>query len=92
VPEDFVHRVGRTGRGGARGTASTFSTRAERSDIRRIEHALNLRLTPREVAADPPKEQKPAANVIQMRVDPSRSWRPNRSGLERRGERRRKVR
>ena len=49
VPEDFIHRVGRTGRAGARGTASTFSTRNERSEIRRIEHALNVRLTPREV-------------------------------------------
>jgi ATP-dependent RNA helicase RhlE len=92
VPEDFVHRVGRTGRAGARGTASTFSTRAERSDIRRIEHALNLRLTPREVAADLPKEQKPAANVIPMRIDPKRSWQGNRGGFEQRGERRRKVR
>ena len=92
VPEDFVHRVGRTGRAGARGVASTFSTRGERSDIRRIEHALNLRLTPKEVAADLPKEQKPAANVIPMRVDPKRSWQGNRGAFERGGERRRKVR
>jgi superfamily II DNA/RNA helicase len=92
VPEDFVHRVGRTGRAGARGVASTFSTRGERGDIRRIERALNLRLTPREVAADLPKEQKPAAKVIPMRVDPKRSWQANRGGFERGGERRRKVR
>jgi ATP-dependent RNA helicase RhlE len=73
VPEDFVHRVGRTGRAGARGIASTFSTRNERGDIRRIEHALNLRLTPREVGAELPREQRPAPNVIPMRADPRRS-------------------
>jgi ATP-dependent RNA helicase RhlE len=60
VPEDFIHRVGRTGRAGARGTASTFSTRSERSEIRRIEHALSVRLTPREVIADLPREDRPA--------------------------------
>jgi ATP-dependent RNA helicase RhlE len=84
VPEDFVHRVGRTGRAGARGIASTFSTRGERGDIRRIERALNLRLTPREVGADLLKEQRPAANVIPMRV--------NRSRFEQRGERQRRAR
>jgi ATP-dependent RNA helicase RhlE len=47
VPEDFIHRVGRTGRAGARGTASSFSTRAERGDVRRIERALSIRMTPR---------------------------------------------
>jgi len=51
APEDFIHRVGRTGRAGARGTASTFSTRSERGEIRRIERALNVRLTPRELAS-----------------------------------------
>src|SRR5580658_8331363 len=45
VPEDFIHRVGRTGRAGARGTASTFGTRSERGDIKKIERALNIRLT-----------------------------------------------
>ena len=58
VPEDFIHRVGRTGRAGARGTASTFSTRSERSEIRRIERALNVRLTPRDVAADLPRDNR----------------------------------
>ncbi len=72
VPEDFIHRVGRTGRAGARGTASTFSTRSERSEIRRIEHALSVRLTPREVAADLPREERPAPNVIRLRVDSRR--------------------
>jgi len=47
VPEDFIHRVGRTGRAGAAGTASTFATRAERGEVRKIERALSLRLTPR---------------------------------------------
>ena len=69
VPEDFIHRVGRTGRAGAWGTASTFSTRSERSEIRRIEQALNVRLTPREAATDPPREERPAPNVIRARVD-----------------------
>jgi ATP-dependent RNA helicase RhlE len=68
VPGDFIHRVGRTGRAGAWGTASTFSTRSERGEIRRIERELNVRLTPREVAADLPREEKPAANVIPLRV------------------------
>jgi len=88
VPEDFVYRAGRTGRAEACGTASTLSTRG---DIRRIERALNLRLTPREVAADLPKEQEPA-KVIPMQVDPKRSWQANRGGFEPGGERRRKVR
>ena len=52
VPEDFIHRVGRTGRAGSRGTASTFGTPAERGEIRRIERALNIRLTPRSVSGD----------------------------------------
>ncbi|HYO84038.1 MAG TPA: DEAD/DEAH box helicase [Bryobacteraceae bacterium] len=45
VPEDFIHRVGRTGRAGARGTAWTFSSRSERGEIRRLERALNVRLS-----------------------------------------------
>ncbi len=45
VPEDFIHRVGRTGRAGARGVATTFGTKSERGDIRKIERALNIRLT-----------------------------------------------
>ena len=69
VPEDFIHRVGRTGRAGARGTASTFSTRSERGEIRNIERTLNVRLTPREVAADLPRESKPAPEVIRMRLE-----------------------
>jgi len=75
VPEDFIHRVGRTGRAGARGTASTFSTRSERSEIRHIERTLNVRLTPREVAADLPRERKPAPDVIRVRIDSRRrAW------------------
>jgi ATP-dependent RNA helicase RhlE len=45
APEDFIHRVGRTGRAGARGTAWTFGTRSERGEIRKIERALNIRLS-----------------------------------------------
>ena len=59
VPEDFIHRVGRTGRAGARGTASTFATRGERGDVRRIEAAMKMRLTPREVAVEElPREER----------------------------------
>jgi ATP-dependent RNA helicase RhlE len=61
VPEDFIHRVGRTGRAGARGTASTFTTRAERADIRRIERVLSVRLAPRPIEVDLPREQRQAA-------------------------------
>jgi ATP-dependent RNA helicase RhlE len=60
VPEDFIHRIGRTARAGARGTASTFATRAERNDIRQIEKALGVQLTPREVSADLVREEKAA--------------------------------
>jgi ATP-dependent RNA helicase RhlE len=48
APEDFIHRVGRTGRAGARGTATTFGTKSERGEIRKIERALNIRLTYRQ--------------------------------------------
>ena len=58
VPEDFIHRVGRTGRAGARGTATTFGTRSERSEIHKIERALNIRLTRREVPLDVSREQR----------------------------------
>ncbi len=65
VPEDFVHRVGRTGRAGHRGVASTFSMRNERSEIRKIERALKVRIENRQVPADlaeaPRKELKSEA-------------------------------
>jgi ATP-dependent RNA helicase RhlE len=68
VPEDFIHRVGRTGRAGAHGTASTFHTRGERGDIRRIEAAMKIRLTPREVTlAELPREQKVTPQVTHRR-------------------------
>jgi ATP-dependent RNA helicase RhlE len=76
VPEDFIHRVGRTARAGARGTASTFSTRAERNDIRQIEKALGVRLTPREAGADLEREEKSPKTVvipIQRHSRPSQS-------------------
>ena len=64
VPEDFIHRVGRTARAGARGTASTFAIRAERNDIRQIEKALGVRLTPREAGIDLEREEKSKTVVI----------------------------
>jgi len=54
----------RTARAGARGTASTFSTRAERNDIRQIEKALGVRLTPREAGADLEREEKSPKTVV----------------------------
>ncbi|HEY7387307.1 MAG TPA: DEAD/DEAH box helicase [Bryobacteraceae bacterium] len=58
-PEDFIHRVGRTGRAGARGTASTFATRGERNDIRKIEAAMKIGLTPKKaILAELPREEK----------------------------------
>ncbi len=74
VPEDFIHRVGRTARAGARGTASTFSTRAERNDIRQIEKALGVRLTPREAGADLEREEKSPKTVV---IPIQRHTRPN---------------
>jgi ATP-dependent RNA helicase RhlE len=66
APEDFIHRIGRTARAGARGTASTFATRNERGEIRQIEKALGVRLTPREVGADLAREEKtpPSKTVV----------------------------
>jgi ATP-dependent RNA helicase RhlE len=66
VPEDFIHRVGRTGRAGARGVASTFITRQERSEMRRIERALDVRLTPREVTLPAAPQHKAAPAVVPM--------------------------
>ena len=61
IPEDFIHRIGRTARAGARGTASTFATRMERNDIRQIEKALGVRLTPMPVSGDLAREEKAPA-------------------------------
>ena len=44
IPEDFIHRVGRTGRAASLGVASTFATPQERSEILRIEQALQIKL------------------------------------------------
>jgi ATP-dependent RNA helicase RhlE len=68
APGDFIHRVGRTGRAGARGTASTFATRSERSDIRQIERALRIQLTPQQVSQQITREEKPATKIIIMPV------------------------
>lgn len=76
VPEDFIHRVGRTGRAGARGTASTFTTRSERSEIRKIERMLSVRLAPRAIEVDLPREQRHAvaglARAVATRVASAR--------------------
>ncbi len=52
VPEDFIHRVGRTGRAEASGVASTFATPQERSEIRRIEQTLQIKLERETAKAD----------------------------------------
>lgn len=52
APEDFIHRVGRTGRAGQTGIAHTFVMPGERSEVRRIEKALNTRLQLQQVPRD----------------------------------------
>lgn len=52
APEDFIHRVGRTGRAGQTGVAHTFVMPGERSEVRRIEKALNARLQLRQLPRD----------------------------------------
>jgi ATP-dependent RNA helicase RhlE len=68
APDDFLHRVGRTARAGASGVASTFGTRSQRSEVRRIERHLNIRLTNR---ALPRLSEADAAapNLIVMPVE-----------------------
>ncbi|MBL8174791.1 MAG: C-terminal helicase domain-containing protein, partial [Bryobacterales bacterium] len=70
VPEDFIHRVGRTGRAGARGVASTFGTRSERSDIRKIERALNIRLQRQDTGEDIPREEPKATTSFTPKIGP----------------------
>jgi ATP-dependent RNA helicase RhlE len=81
VPEDFIHRVGRTGRAGARGTASTFTTRSERAEIRSIERALSVRLAPRPIEVDLPREQRHAAAAHAHSKPPAHGPRPPASAV-----------
>ncbi len=67
-PGDFIHRVGRTGRAAATGVASTFATPQERSEIRRIERELQIKLERRPMpegiaAAEPLPEHVIAVNT-----------------------------
>jgi ATP-dependent RNA helicase RhlE len=58
IPEDFIHRVGRTGRAGARGSAATFFSGIERSDLARLERALQLRIRRANVDTDLDREER----------------------------------
>lgn len=75
VPEDFIHRVGRTGRAGLTGIAHTFVMPGERSEVRRIEKALNTRLQlqqlPRNLQQSAPQEHRAAASTARSQA-PSR--------------------
>jgi ATP-dependent RNA helicase RhlE len=64
APEDFIHRAGRTGRAGASGTATTFATPSERGEVRRIERALNVRITRLDVPAGLEAESRHTAGPV----------------------------
>ncbi|MEJ7609486.1 MAG: DEAD/DEAH box helicase [Bryobacteraceae bacterium] len=68
VPEDFIHRVGRTGRAGAVGIASTFATPSDRSEIRKIERTLRIRLTRCEVTREVLRDHILAAKITVIPV------------------------
>lgn len=57
IAEDFIHRVGRTGRAGAKGAAATFFSGVERSDLARLERALQLKMNRGHVEADLAREE-----------------------------------
>ena len=58
ITEDFIHRVGRTGRAGAKGVAATFFSRSERSDLAKLERALNLNFSRGQVDTDLVREER----------------------------------
>jgi ATP-dependent RNA helicase RhlE len=58
IPEDFIHRVGRTGRAGANGRAATFFSGIERSDLARLERALQLKMLRGHVDTDLAREER----------------------------------
>ncbi|HET9840206.1 MAG TPA: C-terminal helicase domain-containing protein, partial [Candidatus Angelobacter sp.] len=58
MAEDFIHRVGRTGRAGAKGAAATFFSGVERSDLVRLERALQLKMHRGQVDADLAREER----------------------------------
>lgn len=58
MAEDFIHRVGRTGRAGAKGSAATFFSGVERSDLVRLERALQLKMHRGQVDADLAREER----------------------------------
>ena len=44
VAETFIHRIGRTGRAGGHGVASTLFTTDQRTELRKLEHTLGIRM------------------------------------------------
>jgi len=87
--DDFVHRIGRTGRAGKKGVATTFVMPQERSDARKLERELKIKLEWREADKGLAKEERnrpvdmssaPIDSLLQMET---RSWKSGDVSAER---------
>lgn len=87
--DDFVHRIGRTGRAGKKGVATTFVMPQERSDARKLERELKIKLEWREADKNLAKEERnrpvdmsgaPIDSLLQMET---RSWKSGDVSAER---------